>query len=269
MNLLSIIDLGPEDIDSIFTLSRNIKDEEISQPLKGKTILLFFPESSIRTRITFEMAVKQLGGDLILFPPSSLDKKESLEDVAAYVENWVDAIIVRHPDINVIKSLADNCEIPVINAMTKENHPCEILSDLFSLSQLRPEYTNLNYLFVGEDGNICNSWKNAARVLNLNLTQICPPGDLEAALPSADILLCDSLPERLRNKEYISKYQITTDRMNRARPDALLNPCPPFFREEEVSNAVIDSPYFVGYEFKKNLLKVQKSIILFCMILKK
>jgi ornithine carbamoyltransferase len=269
MNLLTISDLSPENIDTIFTLSRNMESEEIPQPLKGKTILLFFPESSIRTRITFEMAVKQLGGELILFPPSSLDKRESLEDVAAYVENWVDAIIVRHPDITAIQTLAENCGIPVINAMTKENHPCEILSDLFSLSELRPEYINLKYLFVGEDGNIYNSWKNAAEVLKFNLTQINPPGDLEAALPSADIILCDSLPEGLRNDEYISSYQITTDRMDMARPDALLNPCPPFFRGEEVSKAVLDSPYFVGYGFKKNLLRVQKSIILFCMNLKR
>lgn len=268
MNLIQISDLNHKSIETIFTLSRNIESEELHQPLKGKTILLFFPESSIRTRITFEMAVKQLGGELILFPPSSLDKKESLKDVAGYIENWVDCIIIRHSDINVIKSIAEGCRIPVINAMTKENHPCEILSDLFSLSELKNDYLNLNYIFIGSDGNICNSWKSAAKVLNLKLKQIRPPEDLEAALPTADIVLCDSLPDKFRNDAYISSYQITKKRMDLAPPGAVLNPCPPFFRGEEVSEDVIDSPYFVGYEFKKNLLRVQKSIILFCMNLK-
>ena len=265
MNLLSISDLSPEELDSIFTLSREMDCQETLQPLKGKTILLFFPESSIRTRITFEMAVRQLGGEVIIFPPSSLDKRESIKDVAGYVENWVDAVILRHPDIEVIQSLAKNCGTPVINAMSRENHPCEILSDLFSLSEIRPDYLDLNYVFVGDEGNICNSWKNAAELLNLKLTQIKPPRNLEESLPSADIILCDSLSEELRNEDYISSYQITEKRMDMARPGALLNTCPPFFRGEEVSADVIDSPFFVGYEFKKNLLKVQKAIILFCL----
>lgn len=97
--------------------------------MEGKTIALFFPEGSIRTRVTFEKGVKELGGNTILFPPSALDKKEKLEDVIGYLENWADAVVIRHGDIGVVREVAEHASIPVINAMTSENHPCEILAE--------------------------------------------------------------------------------------------------------------------------------------------
>ncbi len=276
MNFISILDLHKKDINRIFDKTKEIENKSDYTPLKGKTILLFFPESSIRTRITFEMAVKQLGGDIILFPPASLNKPEALKDVAGYINNWVDGIIVRHNDINVIRELSENCDIPVINAMTKENHPCEIISDLYSILQKKEDYLDLNYLFVGAGGNICNSWINASKVLGFDFTQCCLKSfisneniksteDLEEVIVEADIVLTDSLSGQMKNQDYIEKFQITLELMDKARTNAILNPCPPFFRDEEVSSGVIDSKYFVGYGFKKNLLGVQKAIILCCL----
>lgn len=282
MNFISISDLSKKHIKSIFSMAEDIEEKREFLPLKDKTFLLFFPESSIRTRITFEIAIKQLGGEHILFPPASLDKRESLKDVAGYVDNWADGIVIRHPDIKVIRNIATNCRIPVINAMTKENHPCEILSDLYSIKKIREDYLDLNYSFVGGTGNICNSWINAGKVLGLNFTQICSKRflnqdiiesqsniksseDLGDTIAETDIVLTDSLSEEMKNDEYINNYQITVELMGKAKNNVILNPCPPFYRGEEVSSDVIDSDYFVGYEFKKSLLFIHKAIILFCL----
>ncbi|SER23641.1 ornithine carbamoyltransferase [Gracilibacillus ureilyticus] len=279
MHLLSISDLSEHEITRIFTLADSLTYNQGIGPLKGKTFVLYFPESSIRTRITFEKGIKDLGGECILFPPDSLDKREELEDVMQYLENWADGIIVRHSDFAKVKELSHHSSIPVINAMTSENHPCEILSDLFSISKIRENYRDLVYTFVGPAGNISRSWMNVAKVMNLDYHHVCMEGnelgenslhykfhtELEKVLVSSDVILTDSLPDHLRNHDYINKYQITLERMNLAKKHAILNPCPPFFRNEEVSEDAISSKYFVGYPFKKNLLYVQQAVILSCL----
>ncbi len=246
--------------------------------LAGQTWLLFFPESSIRTRITFEKAVTDLGGQTILFPPSTLDKKELLKDVIGYAENWVDGIIVRHSELSKIHEMALNANIPIINAMTSENHPCEILTDLYALSRLKPDYLKLTYTFVGESSNISKTWTSAANILSFKLNHVCTEGnrievdgpyyrfstDLESVIPETDVFLTDGLPSENKHENYYKNYQITHERLKRARPNVLLNPCPPFTRGEEVSIDAIDSEYFVGYEFKKALLWVQQAILLHC-----
>ena len=110
------------------------------KPLENTTWLLFFPESSLRTRLTFEKAISDLGGQSILFPPNTLDKKEALKDVIGYAQNWADGIVVRHSAFEKIKLMANYSVIPVINAMTSDNHPCEILSDLSALKKIRSNF---------------------------------------------------------------------------------------------------------------------------------
>ncbi|MBS4538781.1 peptide transporter [Clostridium sp. D2Q-11] len=267
MNLLKINDLTEGETLKIFDLADRLREQKTSNILQGKTFVLFFPETSLRTRVTFEKGISDLGGKTILFPPNTLDKKEKLEDVISYMENWVDGVIVRHKDYSTIEELAKYASIPIINAMTSENHPCEILSDVYSISRIRDNFTDLTYTFVGEEGNIFNSWFNISKLMNLNLHHISPNNDieLEDVLRVTDIILTDPLPSDLINDEYISKYQITLERMKLTKKNSLLNPCPPFFRNEEVSKDVIDSECFVGYEFKKNLIYVQQAIILWCL----
>ena len=279
LNLIAIKELTASQIIDIFRLADQLHHFKGSKPLKGKTFALFFPESSLRTRITFEKGIKELGGESILFPPESLDKKEELEDVIQYMENWVDGVIVRHSDTTTVQELAKYTSIPIINAMTAHNHPCEILSDLYAISKIRKNYRELTYTFIGPVSNIARSWMEIAHVMNLDYQHVCKKGcelagatsnykfdtNLEVALASSDIVLTDSLPADFRTVEYINTYQITLARMKLAKPNALLNPCPPFFRNEEVSEEVISSEYFVGYEFKNSLITVQQAIILKCM----
>ena len=126
--------------------------------LQGKTVVMFFPASSIRTRVSFEKGIYLLGGQTISFDPATLDKKEDIRDVCGYLQNWADAVIVRHRDISLLEKMVGMMSIPVINAMTDVNHPCEMMSDLYTLSKIRPDYLKDQYLFVGADGNIGRAW---------------------------------------------------------------------------------------------------------------
>lgn len=272
-NMISIIDYCSKDIFEIFNLADEVQQGKFSDILKGKSIVLFFPNSSIRTRVTFEKAIYLLGGQTILFPTETLDKKESLKDVCGYLNNWADMIIVRHKDIGVIKQLSQYSSVPIINAMTDINHPCEIITDLYSLSKIRKNFIDDKYLFCGEKGNIGLAWKEASKVMGFELIQCCPKGyemeeiptsnNLIEAIKNKDVVCTDSLPSGII-KDF-KDFQITKTIMEMANNGAILNPCPPFYRGEEVSADVIDSQYFVGYEFKKYLLEVQQAIIIYCL----
>ena len=275
-SLVFIDDLSKEEIYEIFKLADEFADD-VSQvnPLEGKTVVLFFPESSLRTRVTFEKGIQELGGKTILFPPEALDKKEKIQDVIGYLENWVDAAIVRHSDIRIVKSMAEHARIPVINAMTSENHPCEIITDIYALSKIHKDIEKKKFLFVGAKGNIGNTWKAASELMGFELEQCCPVGyeidninfhtNIDEAVIGKDIICTDSIPNKA--KEEFKNYQITLLHMQKANQGATLNPCPPFFRGEEVSEDVINSDYFVGYGFKKCLINVQQAIL--CYLLDK
>ena len=275
-SLVFIDDLSKEEIYEIFKLAEKFADD-VSQvkTLEGKMVVLFFPESSIRTRVTFEKGIQELGGKTILFPPEALDKTEKLRDVIGYLENWVDAIVVRHGDVEVVKSMAKHAKIPVINAMTSENHPCEIIADLYALSKLHKDIEKKKFLFVGAKGNIGNTWKVASELMGFKLEQCCPVGyeidnikcytNINEAIIEKDIICTDSILSKA--KEDFKEYQITLQHMQKANPGAILNPCPPFFRGEEISEDVNNSDYFVGYEFKKCLMNVQQAIL--CYLLDK
>lgn len=267
-------DFTKKEIGQIFELADKLKaDKGVCDWLKGKTIVLFFPESSIRSRVSFEKGIKMLGGDTILFPPEALDKKEDIKDVIGYLENWADMVIVRHKDLSLIEYMAKHSKIPIINAMTAVNHPCEILADLYSLSKRYKDYTEKEVLFMGAKGNIGNTWKEASELVGFNFTQTCPRGyeidgasvcyEIDKALVGKDIICTDSIPSAARDD--FKGYQITLERLSYANTDACLNPCPPFFRGEEVSADAIDSKYFVGYEFKKSLVEVQQAIICYLL----
>lgn len=269
-SLLRLTDLSREDMRRIFALADGMEGREAL--LCGKTFALFFPDSSLRTRITFEKGIGQLGGQSILFPPETLDKKEEIRDVMGYLRNWVDGVVVRHRSLALLEEMAGQ-GLEVINALTSENHPCEVLSDLYALSQMRPDYLGLQYTFVGADGNIGRAWMEASRAFGLRLRQCCPPGyeipgaettcDIHAALRGSDVILTDALPgDALAD---FRPYQVTAALLAEANESALLNPCPPFFRGEEVSEDAIASPHFVGYAFKKALMPVQQAIIAYLL----
>ena len=273
-DLIRLTDLQSSEVYELFNIADEVKTGKYHGFLNGKSVILFFPASSIRTRVTFEKGIYLLGGQSILFPNDTLDKKEDLRDVCGYLNNWADIVIVRHKDIKLIEILAQYLKAPVINAMTDNNHPCEILSDMYSLSKIRDDFVKDNYLFCGTSGNIGLAWKEASHVMKFDLSQCCSAGyemdgvkvyhDIKAAVQGKDIICTDSLPAEALHD--FREYQITKEVMDMANKNAVLNPCPPFYRGEEVSDEVIGSEYFVGYEFKKNLLAVQQAVMIWCMM---
>ena len=273
-NLIRLRDYTKNDVQEIFHIADELQAGKYKDFLKGKTIVMFFPESSIRTRVTFEKGIYLLGGQTILFSPATLDKKEKLEDVIGYLNNWADGLIVRHKNISVLDDMSIHADFPIINAMTDINHPCEMLSDLYALSKIRTDFIKDKFLFAGASGNIGLAWKEASELMGFSLTQSCPLAykmqtveyidNLKEAIVGKDIVCTDSFSSD-KVKDF-SEYQITLKLMKSANSNAILNPCPPFYRGEEVSADAIDSEYFVGYSFKKHLLEIQQAIIIFSLI---
>lgn len=272
-DFIRLTDLQLEDVYEIFHIADEIGAGKYNGFLSGKSVVLFFPASSIRTRVSFEKGIYLLGGQPILFPGDALDKKEDIRDVCGYLDNWADTVIVRHSDIRLLEKVASGSKVPVINAMTDCNHPCEILSDLYSLSKIRDDFTKAHYLFCGKSGNIGLTWREASKVMGFSLSQCCAAGyemddvevyyDVKEAVKGKDIVCTDSLPADIVND--FKDCQVTKEVMDMANKHALLNPCPPFYRGEEVSGDAIQSEYFVGYGFKKSLLAVQQAVIIWCM----
>ena len=204
-HLVHLTDFKAEDIYEIFHIADELQQGLYRDILKGKTVVLFFPSSSIRTRVTFEKGIYLLGGQSILFPTETLDKKEALQDVCGYLNNWADLIIVRHKDIRILKEMAKYSAVPVINAMTDVNHPCEVLSDMYALSKIRKDFTKDKFLFCGKKGNMGLAWQEASWVCGFDLEQCCGEGyeiqglkvhySIQAAVKGKDIVCTDSLPE--------------------------------------------------------------------------
>ncbi len=273
-DLIRLTDIQSSGVYEIFKIADEICMGKYKKFLAEKSVISFFPASSIRTRITFEKGVCLLGGQSILFPNDALDKKEDIRDVCGYLNNWADLVIVRHKDIQLMEKLAQYLSVPVINAMTDVNHPCEILADMYSLSKIRKNFIEDKYLFCGKSGNIGLAWREASEVMGFDLSQCCGAGyemedvpiyyDIKEAVRGKDIICTDSLPAGIVND--FGKCQITKEVMDMANQNAVLNPCPPFYRGEEVSEDVIESDYFAGYEFKKNLLVVQQAVMIWCMM---
>jgi ornithine carbamoyltransferase len=236
-------------------------------PMFSGCAALFFPPSSLRTRLSFERGAALMGLQPVTFPPASLDTGEELADIAGYLAQWADIVVARHPDIRVLERLAASGVIPVINAMTDCNHPCEILSDLYALSH-DTDPTGLRYVFVGPDGNIARAWLEAALAFDLKIVQCCPldihtPGmpwneDLLAVMPGADVILTDGPG---KHEQAMALYQVTGELLDLAPDSVRLAPCPPFVRGREVSVDAIDHPAFVGYSFKSSLLPVQQALM--------
>ena len=204
-SFIRLTDYTKSELLKIFQIADTV--EKYNGFMQGKTIIMFFPASSIRTRVSFEKGVYLLGGQTILFDPATLDKKEDIRDVCGYIQNWADAVIVRHRDISMLEIMANMLSIPVVNAMTDENHPCEIMEDLYTLSKIRTDYLRDNYLFVGADGNIGRAWKEAAEAFGFSLNQSSPsryqiPGvscneNLKEDIVGKDIICTDSIPSSM------------------------------------------------------------------------
>jgi ornithine carbamoyltransferase len=229
--------------------------------------VMFFPPTSLRTRVSFELGAAEMGLQPIVLPSETLDTDEDLVDLAGYLASWARLLVVRHKDRTVLEKLASAEALPVIDAMTAVDHPCEILSDLYALSQ-GTDVFGLRILFVGADGNIARAWWEAGRSFGLDVRQTCPvdlrvPGmpweeDLTTAVTAADVVITDAPG---RHEGELVGYQVTADLLDTAPAGVRFIPCPPFVRGREVAENAVDHPSFVGYRFKRFLVPVQQAVM--------
>ena len=302
-DLITLQDISDEELMAILRLARRLKsDMELGRPhrhLPGRIIALLFQRPSTRTRISFEVAIRHLGGDAIYLSWHELQlvRGETIADTAHVLERYVDAVVARLAEHEALVELAENMRIPVINALTNRFHPCQIMADLLTLWERFGRLEGLKLAYVGDGNNVCNSLLLGCTKVGMDISVACPYGyepDPEAvkwafdnaARTGSTVLITDDpfeavrdahaiytdtfmsmhIPEEEREKrmrDFIPRYQVRPELFEHARPDAVFMHCLPAHRGEEVVAEVIDGPRSVVFEQAENRLHVQKALLLF------
>ena len=299
-DLLSVYDLDRADFKIIFDkaakLKRMLKAGEFYMPLKGKTLGMIFDKSSTRTRISFEVGMFQLGG-IALFLSSrdtQIGRGETIPDTARIMSRYLDGIMIRTYAQEAVEEFARYATIPVINGLTDLLHPCQIMSDLFTIMEKKGTYEGLKIAYIGDGNNVANSWLNAAARLPFRLALACPENYApdpfifkraiqeaekgvtlclkpEEAAADADVIYTDvwasmGQEEEQKQREIAFKdYQVNAGIMNAAYNDALFMHCLPAHRGEEVTAEVIDGPQSVIFAEAENRLHAQKALLEFLL----
>jgi len=295
-DLLSVYDLDRADFKIIFDkaakLKRMLKAGEFYMPLKGKTLGMIFDKSSTRTRISFEVGMFQLGG-IALFLSSrdtQIGRGETIPDTARIMSRYLDGIMIRTYAQEAVEEFARYATIPVINGLTDLLHPCQILSDLFTIMEKKGTYEGLKITYIGDGNNVAHSWLNAAARLPFRLALACPenyaPNPFifkrasqeaekgvtlclkpEEAVADADVIYTDvwaSMGQEAEKEErakIFKTYQVNKKLLESAKKDAIVMHCLPAHRDEEITAEVIDGPQSVVMDQAENRLHVQKAIM--------
>jgi ornithine carbamoyltransferase len=292
-DLRSDLDLDASELLSLLDLAAKANPSTWRRSLSGRIVSLLFEKPSLRTRMTFEVAAKQLGGDAIL-TVGPVGGREPVKDVARNLERWTDAIVARTFEQETIDELARCTRIPVINALTDRYHPCQALADMQTLKEVWGGWKGRNLAFVGDGNNVSNSLMLDAARLGMNYVCITPPGyepppetvaqakafaletgarieattDLGAGLEHAEAVYTDVWAsmgqehEAAERARLFAAYQVNDELMAMARPGALFMHCLPAHREEEVTDSVIESPTSVVFQQAENRLHAQKALLL-------
>lgn len=306
-HFLSLADIQTSELRSILDEAHRMKKNRIGlrkgeldndAPLKGETIALIFEKPSTRTRFSFDMAIRQLGGSSITATSNDmqLGRGETIEDTAKVLSGYIDAIMLRAKNHETILNLAANANIPVINGLTDFNHPCQIMADLLTLEEQTTlkagQLKNMTLTWVGDGNNVANSFINAAVKFKYKLRLSSPKGyevkksildaarshgaDIEViknplqACTGTDVVIADtfvSMGDKNSEKRLkdLSAYQVNDKLMNAAAKNSIFLHCLPAHRGEEVSASVIDGPKSVVIQEAENRLHAQKSIIKWCL----
>ncbi|TMA64886.1 MAG: ornithine carbamoyltransferase [Deltaproteobacteria bacterium] len=295
-DLLRLSDLATGEIETIFTVAARLKSElRTGRPhplLAGRTLAMIFEKPSLRTRVTFEVGMVQLGGAAIHLAPGDirLGERESAGDIARNLERWVDLVMARTFLHQSVVDLAAGARVPVINGLSDLHHPCQVLSDCFTLLEHRGRLAGLRVAFIGDGNNVVHSWMDAAARLGLEFVLACPPGyepdaaittgaaarvtvmhDAEAAARGADVLYTDvwtsmgQETEAKARRRAFRPYQLNASLVARAKPDVLVMHCLPAHRGEEITDEVIDGPRSVVFDQAENRLHVQKAIMVWLL----
>jgi len=264
-------------------------------PLAGRTLAMIFQKPSLRTRVSFEAGMTQLGGHAIYLGPGDirLGERESVEDVARTLSGMADLVMARVFGHHLVEDLARHASVPVVNGLSDREHPCQILGDLLTVIERKRELAGLKVAWCGDGNNVCHSWIYAAAMFGMHLEVACPPGDVPdagileearamgaetgavigvtpdvaAACRGADVVYTDvwasmgQEDEAAARRERFRPYQVNEEVMARAQSDALLMHCLPAHYDEEITYAVARGPHSVIFEQAANRLHAQKALM--------
>lgn len=295
-DLLSIGDLATEEILHLLDVAARLKNDLATgcehSWLRGKTLAMIFEKPSLRTRVTFETGMHQLGGMALYLGPTDiqLGRRESVPDIGKNLSLWVDLIMARTYAHTSIIELASSAKVPVINGLSDLYHPCQVLADCFTLSELRGRLEGLSVAFVGDGNNMAHSWMMAAAKLGLRFTLVCPEGyeadaqvvaaareigggeiiitnDLVAGTKDADVLYTDvwasmgQEDEAEQRQADFATYQLDHKVVDNASADVIVMHCLPAHRGQEITAEVIDGPHAVVLREAENRLHLQKALL--------
>lgn len=295
-DMLTIYDLDAGGLDEIFSRAKKLKDlfykGVAHDSLRGKTLGMLFDKSSTRTRLSFEAGIHQLGGTGIFLSRRDiqLGRGETVSDTARVMSKYIDGIMIRTFEQGLIEEFAKYATIPVINGLTDLLHPCQVLSDIFTIIEKKGEYEGLKIAYIGDGNNMTNSWINAAARLPFHLAIACPEGyDPDEAIlergigeskegiellripadavSGADVIYTDvwaSMGQEDEQEERVAvfqDYQVDEKLVSCAKEDAIIMHCLPAHRGEEIAANVIDGPQSVIIDQAENRLHVQKAIM--------
>ena len=295
-NLLSIADLSYSDIINLLDTASDLKEKrkrgKTNEELNGKTLAMFFEKSSTRTRISFEVAMTELGGHAIYlnYKDVQLGRGESVADTARVMSRYVHAIMARVYKHKTITELCENGNIPVINGLSDLEHPCQLLADLLTIREYKGKFKGLNFAWIGDGNNVCNSAMLACAITGMKITVACPQGyepneqivnkarelggtiniirDPLKAATNADILSTDvwvsmgdeeQYDQRLRD---FKPYQINSKLLEQAKHDVMVLHCLPAHRGEEITGEVVDGPNSAVFDQAENRLHIQKALLI-------
>lgn len=304
-HFLDIHTTAPDDLRQMIDDARSMKQAragnpkgtpDAEQPLAGHMVALIFEKPSTRTRVSFDVGVRQMGGQTMVLSGSDmqLGHGETIADTARVLSRYVDLIMIRTFEEATLQEMAEHASVPVINGLTNRTHPCQIMADVMTYEEHRGPIRGKKVVWTGDGNNVCASFLHAAGQFGFDLTFTGPPTlDPEAefvelarskgvnveiernparAVESADLIVADTWismhdaqSARERRHNQLRPYQVNERLMQSAKPDAIFMHCLPAHRDEEVTSAVMDGPQSVIFDEAENRLHAQKAILRYCL----
>ena len=295
-HLLSLADLSYTDIINLLDTASDLKEKrargKTSGALKNKTLAMLFEKSSTRTRISFEVAMAELGGHAIFlnYKDIQLGRGESIADTARVMSCYVNAIMARVYKHETLLEFSENATVPVINGLSDLEHPCQLLADLLTIREYKGKFKGLNFSWIGDGNNVCNSALLACALTGMKMTVACPEGyepeseivdrakqiggvisiihDPATAAKQADVLYTDVWVSMGDEDEYDQRlhdfkpYQLNSRLLEQAKHDVMVLHCLPAHRGEEITADVVDGPNSAVFDQAENRLHVQKALLL-------
>ncbi len=296
-HFLTLLDLSPDELRALIARATELKAMQrrgdIYEPLKNRVLGMIFEKSSTRTRVSFEAAMIQFGGGSIFLSPrdTQLGRGEPIEDSARVLSRMVDGVMIRTFGHEKIEAFARNSRVPVINALTDEHHPCQLLADIQTFVENRGDIRGKTVAWIGDGNNMCNSFIHAAAQFDFHLNVACPVGfepnaellqqyrdritlghEPRAAVKGAHLVATDVWASMGQEDEQESRakkfyaFQVSPALMDLAAPDALFMHCLPAHRGEEVSEEMLDDARSVVWDEAENRLHVQKALLEFLLV---